>query len=206
MHSYSQALSGVATSAHSAIKQTSDDVLIGLIASGDRDAMRLLFARHKVRVFRFLRRMVDSEATAEDLLSEVFLEVWRNAGRFDARSQVTTWILGIARYKALSFLRHRSFEALDEGFYESVEDLADDPEVSLQKIQHSALLQDCLTQLSTAHREVLDLIYYHEQSIEDVARIIGVPPGTVKTRAFHARKRVAELMAARGVELACAAQ
>jgi RNA polymerase sigma-70 factor (ECF subfamily) len=49
---------------------------------------------------------------------------------------------------------------------------------------------------------VLDLIYYHEQSIEDVARIIGVPPGTVKTRAFHARKHVAELMAARGLERA----
>jgi RNA polymerase sigma-70 factor (ECF subfamily) len=148
--------------------------------------------------------MVGNDATAEDLLSEVFLEVWRSAGRFDARSQVSTWILGIARYKALSSLRQRSFDELDQDSYESVEDPADDPEISLQKKQDSTLLQECLKQLSAAHREVLDLIYYHEQSIEDVARIIGVPPGTVKTRAFHARKRVAELMAERGVQAALA--
>lgn len=201
MRSCSEALAGVASSGHSSAKKTSDEALLGLIASGDSDAMRLLFARHNVRVFRFLKRMVGNDATAEDLLSDVFLEVWRSAGRFDARSQVSTWILGIARYKALSSLRRRSFDGLDET-YESVADLADDPEVSLQKAEHSALLQDCLKQLSTAHREVLDLIYYHEQSIEEVARIIGVPPGTVKTRAFHARKRIAELMAARGVEQA----
>lgn len=202
MHSYSVALAGVASSGSSSVKKTSDEALIRLISSGDRDAMRLLFARHNVRVFRFLKRMVGNDATAEDLLSEVFLEVWRSAGRFDARSQVSTWILGIARYKALSSLRRRSFDELDQDTCESLEDLADDPEIALQKKQDSTLLQECLKQLSAAHREVLDLIYYHEQSIEDVARIIGVPPGTVKTRAFHARKRVAELLAARGVEAA----
>ena len=202
MRVYSEALCGVASVGRSSVKKTSDEVLIGLISSGDSDAMRLLFARHNVRVFRFLRRLVDSEATAEDLVSEVFLEVWRSAGRFDGRSQVSTWILGIARYKALSTLRQRSFDVLDDDSYETVEDEADNPEVSLQKAQSSARLQDCLKQLSAAHREILDLIYYHEQSIEDVARIIGVPPGTVKTRAFHARKRVAELMAARGLEQA----
>lgn len=200
MRGYSEALAGVASSAQSAVKKTSDETLIRLIAHGDKDAMRLLFARHNVRVFRFLRRMVDNEATAEDLLNEVFIEIWRNAGRFDARSQVSTWILGIARYKALSSLRQRSLDALDEDTYDLVEDPADDPEISLQKAERSAQLRDCLKQLSTAHREVLDLIYYHEQSIEDVARIIGVPLGTVKTRAFHARKHIAELMAARGLE------
>lgn len=204
MRSYGEALSAVASSGHSSVKKTSDEVLIGLIASGDSDAMRVLFARHNVRVFRFLKRMIRNAANAEDLLSEVFLEVWRNAGRFDARSQVSTWILGIARYKALSSLRQRSLDELDDSIYETVEDPADDPEIALQKRQSSALLQNCLKQLSTAHREVLDLIYYHEQSIEDVARIIGVPPGTVKTRAFHARKRIAELMAARNAEQAFA--
>jgi RNA polymerase sigma-70 factor (ECF subfamily) len=200
MRVYGEALCGVASAGPSSVKKTSDEVLIGLISSGDRDAMRLLFGRHNVRVFRFLRRLVDSEATAEDLVSDVFLEVWRSARRFDHRSQVSTWILGIARYKALSSLRQRSFHVLDEDAYEKVEDQADDPEVSLQKTQCSTQLQDCLSRLSPAHREILDLIYYHEQSIEDVARIIGVPPGTVKTRAFHARKRVAELLAERGVE------
>jgi RNA polymerase sigma-70 factor (ECF subfamily) len=207
MH-YSHRVSGIAVGrpgsapAGSSAKATSDEVLIGLIAKGDKDAMRLLYARHNVRVFRFLMRIVGNEAAAEDLLNEVFVDVWRNASRFEARSQASTWILAIARYKALASLRRRPLDELDDDAYESIEDTADDPEVSVQKIERSAILQDCLKQLSTAHREVVDLVYYHEQSIDEVAEIIGVPQSTVKTRVFYARKRIAELMAARGVERA----
>jgi RNA polymerase sigma-70 factor (ECF subfamily) len=180
----------------------SDEVLVGQIAKGDKGAMRLLFARHNVRVFRFLLRIAGNEATAEDLLNEVFVDVWRNAGKFEARSQATTWILGIARFKALSALRRRSFEELDDEASEAIEDTADDPELTVQKMQRGAILQDCLAQLSPAHREVIDLIYYHEQSIDEVAKIVGIPENTVKTRAFHARKRIAALMAERGLERA----
>ena len=205
---YNHAIHGTATSARpvtkavSSAKATSDEVLIGLVAKGDKDAMRLLFARHNVRVFRFLIRMVGNEATAEDLLNEVFVHVWRTAERFEARSQVSTWILGIARYKALTALRSRSFDELEDEVADSIEDSSDDPETSMQKTERSAILQACLSQLSSAHREVVDLVYYHEQSIEEVARIIGVPQNTVKTRVFHARKRIAELMAAQGLDRA----
>lgn len=183
-------------------KSTSDEVLVQLIASGDKDAMRVLFARHNVRVFRFLTRIVSNDATAEDLVNEVFLEVWRNAARFEARSQVSTWILAIARFKALASMRRRQPDELDEEASELIEDTADDPEVSVHKAERSALLQRCLKQLSVAHRQVVDLIYYHDQSIEEVAEIIGVPASTVKTRMFYARKRIAEMMAERGVERA----
>lgn len=186
----------------SSAKVTSDEVLLQLIADGDKDAMRVLFARHNVRVFRFLTRIVGNDATAEDLLNEVFLEVWRNAGRFEARSRVSTWILAIARFKALAAMRRRQYDELDDEASELIEDTADDPEVSVQKTERSALLQQCLQQLSIAHRQVVDLVYYHEQSIEEVAEIIGVPPSTVKTRVFYARKRIAEMMAERGVERA----
>ena len=205
---YNHAIHGTATSIRPATKAvlsakaTSDEVLIGLVAKGDKDAMRLLFARHNVRVFRFLIRMVGNEATAEDLLNEVFVHVWRTAERFEARSQVSTWILGIARYKALTALRSRSFDELEDEVADSIEDSSDDPETSMQKTERSAILQACLSQLSSAHREVVDLVYYHEQSIEEVARIIGVPQNTVKTRVFHARKRIAELMAAQGLDRA----
>jgi len=183
-------------------KATSDEVLVELIAGGDKDALRVLFARHNVRVFRFLTRIVGNDATAEDLVNEVFLEVWRNAGRFEARSQVSTWILAIARYKALAAMRRRQHDELDEEASEMIEDTADDPEVAVQKTERSALLQQCLKQLSIAHRQVVDLVYYHEQSIDEVAEIIGVPASTVKTRMFYARKRIAEMMAERGVERA----
>jgi RNA polymerase sigma-70 factor (ECF subfamily) len=186
----------------SSAKATSDEVLVQLVAGGDKDAMRVLFARHNVRVFRFLTRIVGNDATAEDLLNEVFLEVWRNAGRFEARSQVSTWILAIARFKALASMRRRQHDELDDEASEMIEDTTDNPEVTVQKTERSALLQQCLQQLSVAHRQVVDLVYYHEQSIEEVAEIIGVPTSTVKTRVFYARKRIAELMAERGLDRA----
>jgi RNA polymerase sigma-70 factor, ECF subfamily len=199
---YGHAISGTALSRPSSATAISDEVLVGRIANGDRDAMRLLFIRHNLCIFRFLLRIVGNDVTAEDLLSDVFLDVWRNAGRFEARSQVKTWLLGIARLKALSALKRRSFDALDDGVAESIEDPADDPELVLRTAERGALLQACLRQLSSAHRQVVDLIYYHEQSIDEVARIIGVPRNTVKTRIFYARKRIAELLAAHGVERA----
>jgi RNA polymerase sigma-70 factor (ECF subfamily) len=64
------------------------------------------------------------------------------------------------------------------------------------------VLQECLGQLSPAHREIIDLVYYHEKTIDEVAEIIGVPQNTVKTRMFYARKRIAELLAVKGVERA----
>jgi RNA polymerase sigma-70 factor, ECF subfamily len=200
--SQSHIMFAAAAGRQSSAKETSDQVLVGLVAQGDKDAMQVLFARHNVRVFRFLMRIVDNEATAEDLVSEVFLDAWRHAGRFEARSQVATWLLGIARHKALSALRRRSADQLDDDVIEFIEDAADNPEVAVQKHETSAILLDCLRQLSPAHREIIDLVYYHERTIDDVAEIIGVPQNTVKTRMFYARKRIAELMAARGVERA----
>src|SRR5947209_14015338 len=98
----------------SATAATSDDALIQRIAGGDRLAMQVLFARHHVRVYRFVLRLVRNEATAEDLISEVFLDVWRQAGRFEGRAAVSTWLLAIARFKALSVMRRRPDEALGE--------------------------------------------------------------------------------------------
>src|SRR4029450_4923531 len=106
---------------------TSDVALIRSIAAGDKQAMQILFTRHNVRVFRFLARFVGDKSAAEDLVSEVFLAVWRQAGRFQGRSQVTTWLLAIARNKALSALQRRATEELDEDAGGAVEDTAAAP-------------------------------------------------------------------------------
>ena len=182
------------------MQSTSDDVLIGRIAGGDRLAMQVLFARHHVRVFRFVLRLVRDESVAEDLISEVFLDVWRQAGRFEGRSQVSTWLLAIARFKALSALRRRPDEELDDETAEAIEDPSDDPEVVLDKKDKSAAIRKCLEKLSAEHREIIDLVYYHEKSVEEVAQIVGIPENTVKTRMFYARKRLAELLKAAGIE------
>jgi len=182
------------------MQATSDEVLIGRIANGDRLAMLVLYARYHVRVFRFVLRLVRNESTAEDLISEVFLDVWRQAGRFEGRSAVSTWMLAIARFKALSALRRRPEEELDERTAEAIEDTSDDPQTALEKKDKSAIIRKCLTGLSAEHREVIDLVYYHEMSVEEVAEIVGIPENTVKTRMFYARKRLAELLRAEGIE------
>jgi len=184
----------------SANPATSDEVLIGRIANGDRLAMQVLFARHHVRVFRFVLRLVRDEAAAEDLISEVFLDVWRQAGKFEGRAQVSTWLLAIARFKALSALRRRPELELDEETAEAIEDTSDTPDVALEKKDKSEILRKCLSGLSAEHREIVDLVYYHEKSVEEVAEIVGIPEATVKTRMFYARKKLAELLKAQGIE------
>jgi RNA polymerase sigma-70 factor (ECF subfamily) len=182
------------------MQATSDEVLIGRIASGDRLAMQVLFARHHVRVFRFVLRLARDEAGAEDLISEVFLDVWRQAGKFEGRSAVSTWLLAIARFKALSALRRRTDVELDDETAEAIEDSSDTPEVTLEKKDKSAVIRKCLEKLSAEHREIIDLVYYHEKSVEEVALIVGIPENTVKTRMFYARKRLADLLKASGIE------
>jgi RNA polymerase sigma-70 factor (ECF subfamily) len=182
------------------MQTSSDEVLISRIANGDRLAMQVLFARHHVRVYRFVLRLVRNEATAEDLISEVFLDVWRQAAKFEGRSAVSTWMLSIARFKALSALRRKPEYELDEETAEAIEDHSDDPEVTLAKKDKGALLREALSALSAEHREVIDLVYYHEKSVEEVAEIVGIPEATVKTRMFYARKKLGELLKAAGVE------
>jgi RNA polymerase sigma-70 factor (ECF subfamily) len=182
------------------MQEIPDETLIGKIAGGDKHAMELLYARHHVRAYRFILRLVRNEATAEDLVSEVFLDVWRQAGRFEGRSAVSTWLLAIGRFKALSALRRRRGVDLDEEAVAAIEDPSDDPGVVLQKKDKSSLLRHCLSALSPEHREIIDLVYYHEKSVEEAAEIVGIPEGTVKTRMFHARKKLAELLTAQGVE------
>lgn len=182
------------------MQTTSDEVLIGRIASGDRLAMQVLFARHHVRVYRFVLRLVSDPTLAEDLISEVFLDVWRQAGRFEARSAVSTWLLAIARFKALSALRKKPEAELSEEMAEAIEDTSDTPEAALQKKDKGEVLRECLKKLSPEHREVIDLVYYHEKSVEEVAEVVGIPENTVKTRMFYARKRLSELLKAAGVD------
>ena len=175
---------------------SSDEMLIRRIAEGDQLAMRTLFGRHRVPLYRWLLRLVGDEALAEDLLSNVFLDVWRQAAAFEARSSVSTWLLAIARYKALSARRRRTDVELDEEIASKVADPADDPEVLLQKKNRAELLRHSLARLSPEHGEIVDLVYFHGKSVKEVAEIVGIAPATVKTRMFYARKKLADFVAA----------
>ena len=178
---------------------TSDEALLESIADGNRTAMQVLYARHNVRIFRFVMRMVADKTVAEDLVSQVFLDVWRTAGQFEGRSQVSTWLMAIARFKALSALRERKHEDVDQDSVMAIADTTEGPEQALERAHTSNLLRRCIGQLSPAHREIIDLVYYHEKSVEEAATIIGIPQATVKTRMFYARKQLAEMLGDAGM-------
>jgi RNA polymerase sigma-70 factor, ECF subfamily len=178
-----------------------DVALVREIARGNRLAMRTLFVRHELRVFRFALRIVGDRSVAEDVITEVFFDVWKKAGRFEGRSTVSTWLLGITRHKALTAAtKPRRSEPLDGATALSVVDPSDDPESAMHRKERSALLRQCLRALSPEHGQIIDLVYYQGKSTKEIAGILGIPDNTVKTRMFYARKRLAMLLKTAGVE------
>jgi RNA polymerase sigma-70 factor, ECF subfamily len=181
-------------------QDTDDRRLIARIAGRDQAAFRVLVQRHQLYVYRFLLRIVRNEAVAEELANEVFMEVWRNARRFEGNSAPKTWVLSIAHHRAISALRKRREEPWNEELAHAIAEDADNPEVAAQKRDKSAVIRRCMNALSAEHREIVDLVYYHELSIAEAAAVVGIPENTVKTRMFYARKRLSELLASAGVD------
>lgn len=177
-----------------------DAQLVAEMARGDRAAISRLMARHQTRVFRFVALRVPSHAVAEEITNEVFLDAWRSSGRFAGQSSVSTWLLAIAHHKAVSAVRKRREEGWDDAAADDLADEQDDPEVATQKVDKGAVMRRCIDRLSADHREIIDLVYYHEQSVAEVASVLSIPEATVKTRMFYARKKLAELLREAGID------
>lgn len=182
-------------------KTAADRELLEAIARGDQGAFQRLYARHSVRIFRFLMRLVQNKATAEEFVNEVFMEIWQHAGRYEGRSSPTTWMMAIAHNKAVSGLRkRREATGVDDAAMAEVPDLDDDPEQTTQKQDKGRIMRTCIARLSPDHREILDLVYYQEMSVGEAADVLGIPENTVKTRMFYARKKLSELLVERGID------
>ncbi len=177
-----------------------DHHLMKRLADGEEGALRALMSRHQLRIFRFIVRRVKNEAMAEELTNEVFIDAWRNAGRYEGRSQPSTWLLSIAHNRAISALRRRREEVWDEEKAGEIADEGDNPEVSTQKGDKAAVMRRCLDSLSAEHKEIIDLVYYQEMSIAEVSEVVGIPEATVKTRMFYARKKLSEVLKANGID------
>ena len=150
------AINAAAKQSIAAARAISDEMLLQSIARGDRTSMHVLYSRHNVRVYRFVLRMVRDTTMAEDLVSQVFLDVWRTASQFEGRSQVSTWLLSIARFKALTALRQRKHEDIEQEDVLEIADDADTPEASLDRSNTSAILRACVAKLSPAHRQAIE--------------------------------------------------
>jgi RNA polymerase sigma-70 factor (ECF subfamily) len=175
-------------------KPQDDAALIQSIAKGNKLALRVLFARHNLRVFRFALRFSQDRATAEAFVSDVFLQVWRNAKTYNGGSQASTWVLSITRNLVISKLTRSAQESFDEAGAWCAEDVAGNLELLPLKKQHVSIFAQCLTSLTAMHREIIDLVYYHERSLDEVALITGLSRNTVKSRMFYARRELARLL------------
>ncbi|RZN11143.1 RNA polymerase subunit sigma [Bradyrhizobium genosp. SA-3] len=180
--------------------QASDDDLIKRIAVRDTAAMHILYVRHRAKVFKFIRGLVRGRENAEDLASQVFLDVWHSAGSFEGRSRVSTWLLSIARFKALGYLRKRMHDRIDDVELPEIIDEAESPEATIDRTKTKVVLRSCIGKLCPAHRIIIDLVYYHERSVAEVSEILDIPRGTVKTRMFYARRQLASLLDSAGVD------
>lgn len=161
--------------------------LMSGVAQGDEDAFCQLYDDLSNSVFRFVCRRVSDQTEALDITSEVFLQVWRAASTFQGRSAVSTWIFSIAYRKSVDHIRRESRIHVMERPPEQI----DEAPAAWEKIctdRNALLLSKCMEQLSEEHRLTIEYAFFHDFSYREISEIMAVPEGTVKTRAFHAKR------------------
>jgi RNA polymerase sigma-70 factor, ECF subfamily len=172
-----------------------DRRLLERIAKRDRVAFETFFRAHGSSVHRFVRDLVRDDGLAEELTSDVMVEVWRSAGKYGGRSRARTWVFGIAHHKAIDALRKRraTLVPLDELLGAASD--AETPEAAVLRADERRRLEDALTSLSPEHRAVLELTYVEGFSQKEIADVVDCPVATVKTRAFYAKQRLRDALA-----------
>ena len=166
--------------------------LLRKISAGDRDAFRDLYIRYHRRLGRFLSRLTRGREDAEEIINDTLWIVWQQAGEFRNASRVSTWIIGIAYRRALKLIRRAATHARAMALEVSDTDAAvvDDLDASFDR----EMLERGLATLPIEQRLVLEFTYYLDHSCEEVAEIMECPVNTVKTRMFHARRKLRTLL------------
>jgi RNA polymerase sigma-70 factor, ECF subfamily len=185
----------------SPIPEGDDRELIRRVADKDRRAFETLYQRYGPRLQRYLSRLIRRPDVVEEALDDVMLVVWQNAARFNDSSRVSTWILGIAHHKALKARARLSGRLSETPISDQQTADGEGPEAVTTRGELDRLLAQALDALSPEQRAVVELTFYQERSYHEIAEIMRCPVNTVKTRMFHARKRLAPLLTALGVGL-----
>ena len=182
----------------------SDGQLLARIAKGDHEAVTALYHRLERPLFAFLVKTLRDREAAADVLNDTMLDVWRQAGRFEGKSSVTTWIYAIAHHKAISWLRRRREVELNDETSAEIADEAPLADSKLETTDIAMAIARLMEKLSVDHRVVLQLAYFQEFNVSQIAEILDCPENTVKTRMFYARQRLKTLLVAEGIEGAAA--
>lgn len=181
-----------------------DAVLLEKISAGDRKAFEVLYVKYQPRLIKFCSRLLNNDVSlAADMADEAMIEVWRSAGSFSGRSQPSTWIHSIARFRAIAYLRKSKEVLLDNdsaGFDIEDQSLSSDNEISVN--ENNEAIVKSLGKLSDKHREIIELVYFRELSIKNISAMLSISENTVKTRMFYARKHLKSILITAGIKSA----
>jgi RNA polymerase sigma-70 factor (ECF subfamily) len=173
-----------------------EHALIDAVAAGDVEAFERLFRLFERRVYQYILAFVRDATVAEEVAADTLLAVWDGARRFERSSRVSTWILGIARHKAIDAVRrtarHASAERLEEA--EDLPTPAPGPADAAHDHSVGQLTRRAIQRLSAEHREVLYLAFYADVPYEQIALLLEVPQNTVKTRVYYAKQKLREYL------------
>jgi len=169
------------------VQPAPDSALVERMMAGDENALSALYDRYSGMLFSMLVRILRDTSAAEEILQDLFLQLWRNAGQFDAsRGSLPAWLMVIGRNRAISRLRQRDRRAMaeadDEGF--SIEAVPSpgnlEDEAARMELMHK--LQTALATLPSEQREAVELAYFDGMTQTEIAARTGSPLGTVKSR------------------------
>ncbi|MGH8531809.1 MAG: RNA polymerase sigma factor [Gammaproteobacteria bacterium] len=186
-----------------------DGALMARVAAQDRQAFEVLYHRYAPMLGRYLLRLLKSRELTEEALNDAMMTLWLNSGRFDSSCRLSSWLFGIAHKKGLKAIKRASRHSagpdaeLNASCEENVPSDASDqetPEQDLDRHQRSRTLAKAIAALSAEHRAVIDLTFFHGLPYQEIAEIVGAPVNTIKTRMFHARRRLAEILSEQRVK------
>lgn len=178
------------------MKEWTDEQLLEQMAKADQRALRIFYERFHGPVYHFALRLCGNAADAAEVLNESMLEAWRGADRFAGQARVRTWLLGITRHKSLDLLRRRRPQVgLEAAEMEAPEDdLSCPASLALELGQQGEQVRQCLDRLKDGHRQVVYLTFFEELSYPEIAGLLEIPHGTVKTRMLHAKQQLLQCL------------
>jgi RNA polymerase sigma-70 factor (ECF subfamily) len=170
--------------------------LLSRMAGGDKAAFGAFYRALEKPVFRFIVSKLNDPFEAADIQHDVFMDIWRSAGRFEGRSAVKTWVFGIAYRKTMDHFRKHGRVDLTDDIGDSADD-SPDAVACIAATQEAEHLRFCLDQLKPQHRSAVELAFYEDMTYGEIADASDVPEGTIKTRVFHAKKLLLHCLTAR---------
>ena len=163
------------------------------VAAGDKSAMRDLYETYSGNLTSFVKNWLYDPTLAADLVHETMMDVWRNAGRFEGRSSLKSWIFSIARNKSIDSNRRGARVTYTDTIPEVVDDTSSQEDY-LFATENAKVLAESIKELSDTHRRVLHLAFFQDMKYDEIALIEDCPVGTVKTRIMHAKKKLLHIV------------